>query len=123
MLKSILNHTCPKCREGKLFLSNNPYDYKRLGQMPKECPVCNQSYSPEPGFYFGATYVSYAFSVLFFLIGFGINYLIFKAEFNTAFLTLSGIFVVLTPIVFRMSRTMWIHFFVRYDKDRSWENS
>jgi uncharacterized protein (DUF983 family) len=111
-----MNHTCPRCHTGKLFTASNPYNLKDLGKMPPECTHCGQPFSPEPGFYFGATYVSYAFSVAFFIIGFGINWLFFKAEFYNTFITLAVIFILFTPIVYRLSRTIWIHFFVRYDK-------
>jgi hypothetical protein len=60
--------------------------------------------------------LSYAFSVAFFITGFGINWLFFKAEFYSTFITLAVIFVLLTPVVYRMSRSVWIHFFVKYDK-------
>ncbi|WP_424964423.1 DUF983 domain-containing protein [Ekhidna sp.] len=32
-------------------------------KMHKKCPNCSQSLEPEPGFYTGAMYVSYAFQV------------------------------------------------------------
>lgn len=84
--------------------------------MPESCPHCGQSYSPEPGFYFGATYVSYAFAVAFYVTGFGINWLFIKAAFDPTIITLSIIFALITPVIFRYSRTVWIHFFVRYEE-------
>ena len=52
---------CPRCRQGKLYKNPNPFHLKEMVEMNKECPVCKQDFVIEPGFYFGATYVSYAF--------------------------------------------------------------
>lgn len=31
--------------------------------MPDHCPECGLSFMPEPGFYYGAMYVSYALTI------------------------------------------------------------
>lgn len=85
--------------------------------MPENCPHCGQPFSPEPGFYFGATYVSYAIAVAYFVSGFALNYLFFKAEFYTAFTVIAVGFLLLTPIVFRFSRAIYIHLLVGYRKE------
>ena len=59
----ILKFKCPRCHEGDLFTHKNHYDLGNFLKMHKNCPVCNQTYTPEPGFYFGAAYVSYGFCV------------------------------------------------------------
>ena len=61
-LGALLSNRCPKCYEGKLFLSS-AYNLKRVSEMPAECPVCGEDFAREPGFYFGAAYVSYALTV------------------------------------------------------------
>ena len=65
---------CPNCRKGDLFQTKNPWILSKLDSMPPRCPVCNQSYFPEVGFYYGAMYISYMVSIavedpiLFFMI-------------------------------------------------------
>ncbi|MFT3884961.1 MAG: DUF983 domain-containing protein [Flavobacteriales bacterium] len=61
-LYSVLNFKCPYCHEGKFFVSH-PYDLKHVGDLLPECPCCHRRYSIEPGFYYGAMYVSYALGV------------------------------------------------------------
>ena len=59
IFKSILHLRCPRCHEGKLFTNPNPYHLKDLFKMPRYCTVCNLDLENEPGYYFGAMYVSY----------------------------------------------------------------
>ncbi|MEO1450452.1 MAG: DUF983 domain-containing protein, partial [Bacteroidota bacterium] len=60
---NIIHQRCPRCHQGKLFTQKNPYNLKEMGKMPPACPVCGQDYVIEPGFYFGASYISYALNV------------------------------------------------------------
>ena len=52
---------CPRCREGNMFSYSNPYNLKNF--MNDNCPVCKQLFDLEPGFYYGTSYVSYAFTI------------------------------------------------------------
>ena len=61
-LYSILNFKCPFCHEGQFFVAH-PYNLRRAGDLLERCPACQRKYSIEPGFYFGAMYVSYAITV------------------------------------------------------------
>lgn len=91
-------------------------------RMHKNCPVCGQPTEIEVGFYYGTGYVSYAVTIAFsvatfiawwVLIGLSINdnrifyWLIINAV----------LLIVLQPVFMRFSRTLWLSWFVRYDKD------
>ena len=54
---------CPRCRKGDMFVTKNPWHLKTTMKMNQVCPVCAQPLDIEPGFYFGAGYVSYALTV------------------------------------------------------------
>jgi hypothetical protein len=84
--------------------------------MVKQCPVCGQKSEPEPGFYYGAMYVSYAVAVA---IGcfVGVPMLFFGASAMATVIAIAAALVVLSPITLRFSRMIWINFFVDYDKD------
>ena len=69
-LYSILHLTCPFCHKGAFFLSH-PYDLKHAGDLHETCPACHRKYEMEPGFYYGAMFVSYALSIAFSLLAFG----------------------------------------------------
>lgn len=110
---SVLNNKCPRCHEGNFFINNRAYG-KNFGQIHDRCPVCNEDFRREPGYYFGATYVSYALTV-----GYGIGlYLllcvIFSMEVIPFIVTLSVSLLVFLPLFYRSSRLIWIHLFVRY---------
>ena len=73
---------CPRCQEGDLFIK--PFEISNPLNMPDHCPVCNQKYLPEPGFYYGAMFLSYIFSAFFFLGIVGICLMVFKMSANAA---------------------------------------
>jgi uncharacterized protein (DUF983 family) len=113
---------CPRCRQGDMFADKNPWNLKKTMKMNKACPVCGQPLDIEVGFYFGSSYVSYAFTVAFsvatfvawwVLIGFSLydNQIFYWLVVN-AFLMIA-----LQPYFMRLARTGWLAFFVRYDKN------
>lgn len=120
LISSVLHNKCPKCREGNLFLSSNPYNLKKITDMPEHCPVCGQAMEPEIGFYYGTGYVSYGLSLMFCALSFilwvltiGIslqdNRIFWWLGINTALM------LIVQPLLMRLSRSIWIAFFVKYD--------
>lgn len=88
--------------------------------MPEACPVCGQAMEPEIGFYYGTGYVSYGLSLMFcgisfilwvLLIGISLkdNRIFWWLGINTALM------IVIQPLLMRLSRSIWIAFFVKYD--------
>ncbi len=108
---------CPTCYEGDLFVDSNSLHLKNLHLMHKKCKECGQDINPEPGFYTGAMYVSYAFAVglfLFFFFVFEIKYPLSGIVFISSYaLTL----LVLAPFIFRYSRVIFLHLFYNYKPD------
>ena len=82
--------------------------------MRDRCEVCNQNFMPEPGFYFGAMFISYIiwgwFSILL-CLG-----LVFWAGWsvNAAFALLIFISLIFFVWLFRTSRSIWLHINVKY---------
>lgn len=123
-LWTVLHEKCPHCRKGNLFKVRNPYRLKTLLSMYDNCPVCGQVTQIEPGFYYGTSYVSYALTVAFststlvawwVLVG-------LSTRDNRFFwwLGINGVLMILLqPFFMRLSRTLWLSFFVKYD--RNWE--
>ncbi len=79
--------------------------------MHKECPVCGQDFQIEPGFYFGASYFSYALNVAL-IIAFVAVFFVFFDQYSEWYLIsiIVGVTVVLIPINFRLSRSLMLHF-------------
>ena len=85
----------------------------------KHCPHCNLAYEREPGFFFGAMYVSYALTMAIFLGATFVLYFFFgDPSLATYIFTVVGAVILLTPVVFRYSRTLYLHAFggVKYNE-------
>ena len=83
---------------------------------------CGQPYELEPGFYYGTGYVSYGLSVAYLVITFILWKIIIGMSIDdNRFFWWMGFsivsLVVLQPWLMRLSRVMYIYFFVKYDPD------
>jgi len=126
-LYSTLTNKCPRCREGALFTSKNPYEFSKITKMNDHCQVCGQPTEIEVGFYVGTGYVSYALTVAYFVAMFiawkvliGMTW---ELDDNRMFYWLGTTIVLLIliqPILMRLSRSIWLGWFVSYNKN--WEN-
>ncbi len=119
-LISSLGCHCPRCREGKLFKNPVSISIKKNMAMNIHCPVCGLPTEKEPGFYYGTGYVSYALGVAisvstfiawYVLIGMSVN----DNRFFYWLIANAVILVVLQPWLMRVSRSIWISWFVKYD--------
>ena len=117
LLPALLRMRCPTCRKGPVFVDPNPYHLKRVGEIHALCPVCKQNFRPEPGFYFGGAVVSYPLMVIFGALVTGIFYLVvgdISDHFISVMTTLSISVIVVTPIIFRYSRIIFLYITFRY---------
>ena len=126
-IPSVLFNNCPRCREGKLFIDANAYNLKNNMLMHGHCPVCGQPTEIEVGFYYGTGYVSYAISIAVLVATFvawkvliGVT---FSIDDNRIFYWMGCAFTLLLvgqPLIMRLSRTLWLSWFVSYDPN--WKN-
>lgn len=122
---SILTMKCPRCRRGPMFKDANAYrkfSLKHIFDMHDNCPVCNQKYDLETGFWYGTGYVSYALAVAISVATFVAWYVLIGISINDSslfwWLGSNIIFLVLLqPWLMRISRVIYIRFFVSYDED------
>ncbi len=56
-LEATVKMKCPRCHEGDIFESKNPFAWGKMTTMHTNCPNCNLKYEREPGFFYGAMYV------------------------------------------------------------------
>lgn len=116
-INAILNQKCPRCREGKMFVSKT-YNILKFDKMHPSCPVCKQDFQIEPGFYTGAMYFSYAINVAIILIlGVGTQLLFNPSVFVLVSVVCFGI-ILSVPFTFRYSRLLMIYLFsgIKYFK-------
>ncbi|WP_109697743.1 DUF983 domain-containing protein [Chitinophaga deserti] len=122
VILSALQNKCPRCRRGRLFTESNPYKLGSFMKMNERCPECGQLSEPETGFFFGTGYVSYALSIAlsvstfvawWVLLGFSLhdNSVLYWLGVN------AGLLVIMQPLLMRLSRTIWLYFFVYYDRN------
>ncbi|GAB3288965.1 DUF983 domain-containing protein [Hymenobacter tenuis] len=107
----MVQQRCPRCHEGALFTHSaaNPV---RFAEMPEHCPVCGQAYEPEPGFYWGAMFISYAFSTAIMLVtGFLVYYLLHDPAVWVYVTSVAVLAVLFTPLSLRYSRTLMLYWF------------
>jgi len=113
---SILNCKCPRCREGKVFTHSNPY-HRKFGDTETTCDKCHLTFEMEQGFWYGAMYISYAFGVAMAIpIAVSLSYFTELEIFEITGVVFVNL-VLTMPLMFRYSRSIWLHIFVRYDKN------
>lgn len=116
-LYSIFQLKCPKCQEGDLF-ETGTFSYQKSFHMPEHCPKCGQRYYLEPGFYFGAMFISYILTGWYSLIFVGGLILLADVQWEMAFTLMVISLAILFVWIFRISRAIWINFNVKYDPRR-----
>ena len=112
---SVIKCTCPKCRKAYLFKYRNHYSLSHLFDMPRNCPMCGQSFEIEPGFYLGAMWMSYPVIILLEVIFILLLYQVLN-DVIVAFLVSTFLIILLSPPIMRLARSMYIHLFVHYEK-------
>jgi hypothetical protein len=121
-LVSVLNNKCPRCRKGNIYTYSNAYKFGNIVTMNKDCPVCNQPTEIEVGFYYGTGYVSYALSVGFSVATFVAWWVIigFSLDDDRFFWWMginAALMLAMQPLFMRLSRTLWLSWFVSHDKN------
>ncbi|MBK8501871.1 MAG: DUF983 domain-containing protein [Saprospiraceae bacterium] len=91
--------------------------------MKPACDSCHQNYEPEPGFYYGAMFISYILTAWIFIIvglglAFGLGWTVTQTLIAVAVLA-----ILIHNLIFRLSRSLWIHFFVKYKPSATAETS
>lgn len=111
--KAMWNYKCPRCRQGDLF--TKPFNISKPLDMPHSCEHCGQLMEPEPGYYYGAMFLSYiVYSLIMLPIALALVFY-FKWEVGAAMTFVIAISVIFFFRILRGARSMWIHMMVRYD--------
>ena len=105
-VRSIIACRCPRCGSGRVYHS--------FWKMHPRCPNCQLDYHREPGYYVGAMYASYGLAIL---LGLPSALVMFLYGIHSTWIGLAVILqlIVLSPLLFRYSRVMWLHFDQRMD--------
>ena len=79
--------------------------------MHEKCPSCRLVFDREPGYFTGAMYISYALAVpVAAFVALATSYVFPSWSFNATIAAAFAALVPLSPLLFRYSRILWIHF-------------
>ena len=117
-LYSILNSKCPRCHEGDFHLTNNPYDLKNFGKNHEKCSECEYRFEKEPGFFYGAMYVSYGLNIALGVGMFILMVLVLHLDLLVYLFSFFGLVLILFPWIMRISRLTYINLFVKFDSSK-----
>lgn len=113
---------CPRCREGQIF-PTSIISYRKLSEVHDHCPNCNAVLTPEPDFYYGAMYISYAFSVALVVnVLIILNYLFDDPDVWVYVTTVLVANVLLVPIFLRYSKVIYLYLVGKLKYDPNWKN-
>lgn len=106
-----VQNKCPKCHQGKVFNTKNLLSF-RPATMKAACPHCHHDFSKEPGFYWGAMYVSYGLATLEMAVVYAVCMAFGANAVDIKNLVISILVVLfLFPFNFRMARLIWLYLF------------
>ncbi|MEO8794281.1 MAG: DUF983 domain-containing protein [Daejeonella sp.] len=122
-IDAVVKAKCPKCRQGNIF-SGPMYGFK--WQHTNEfCPNCGMRFEIEPGYFYAAMYVSYAFNVAQ-MVTLGILTYYFSGQSESPWLYIAiilfGTFL-FAPFNYRYSRVVLLHWLSPKVKYNAYYNS
>ena len=109
-LSAVLNAKCPKCREGDMF-AYSAANLAKFSVMNERCPHCGVRLEPEPGFYQGAMYVGYGFTVALITIVGLILYFTGDPSEWTYIAVVIVLAILMAPLNYRYSRVLYLYWF------------
>lgn len=118
---ALLQGKCPRCRKGNIFTHSIVNNLFQFNKMNETCPHCGVRLEPEPGFYQGAMYVGYAFTIAVILAVSAVLYFSGRPSAYVYMWTVIGIMVLLIPVNYRYSRILYLYFFGGIDFDPRYE--
>ncbi|MDX5477545.1 DUF983 domain-containing protein [Fontibacter flavus] len=118
---AMLQGKCPSCREGNIF-PTPIFSFRKLTEVHHRCPKCQAVFTPEPDFYYGAMFISYAFSVALMVTVFtAINILTDNAPLSAYLITIVVSNVLLLPLMLKYSKVLYLYWLgkLKYDPEKA----
>ncbi len=100
LLIRILKEKCPFCGEGDVFEKKS---FPQVPEVNDRCSHCNRDLKGEPGFYFGAMYVSYGIAVLLGIL----TFLVVTYIFGVSSTFWQVLWVMITVLLLGMKNYKW----------------
>lgn len=106
-----LNCKCPHCKKGNIFNTRGSLLLFKIPKMSARCNECDFKFEREPGFFFGAMFVSYALAVAQMIASLIMFWYFIDLSPLRVFLIITLIAFLLGAVNYRISRSIWIYLF------------
>ena len=101
---------CPRCSKGDIF--KFPLTkFSKFAAMNSHCAMCGATFEPEPGFYYGSMFVSYAFNVVIMVLVWVSLYFTVNPPDWVYGVALVALSILSIPFSFRYSRILFLYWF------------
>ena len=112
---NVLKCKCPNCIDGKMFYNLGNFLLFKAPKMNAICKECSFKFEKEPGFFFGAMFVSYALVAAEMIACAVLFRLILDFSYINVIIIAITMAVLLSTFNFRVSRSIWIYMFYSND--------
>lgn len=119
---ALLQGKCPRCRKGDIFAYPINKRFFQFNKMNDICPYCGVRLEPEPGFYQGAMYVGYGFTMIIVILVSLFLYYFGGHPSEWVYIgAVIAIMILLIPLNYRYSRILYLYFFggINFDSQYS----
>lgn len=115
---AMFEHKCAECHQGDMF-PTGAFSFNKPFEMHNRCPKCDANYYPEPGFYYGAMFMSYIFSAFFCLGLVMLTHWVLGFTLMASFFILMAIVAIFFVWWFRFSRAFWLNLMVGFKEEKA----
>ncbi|MGW8123559.1 DUF983 domain-containing protein [Roseivirga echinicomitans] len=114
---SLLKGKCPKCETGQIFSSSGNILKLKGPVMNDNCPHCDYKFEREPGYFYGAMFMSYGITMAEAIAAY-VAIVVLNLD-----LSVDAIMGIITAVMliflfpnFKYSRILWIYSFTKKDE-------
>lgn len=119
--KALLQGKCPRCHMGEIFKFPIVGHLWKFNQMNTTCSHCEVRFEPEPGFYQGAMYIGYGFTMVCIIL---VSAVLYSVGYYSEWVYIGvvvALLVLFIPFNYRYSRIVYLYLFggIKFDSDYS----
>lgn len=119
--KALLQGKCPRCHTGDIFAYPLVGHLRKFNRMNATCPHCEVRLEPEPGFYQGAMYIGYGFTMICIIL---VSVVLYTIGYYSEWVYIGvvvGLLILFIPVNYRYSRIVYLYLFggIKFNPDYS----
>jgi uncharacterized protein (DUF983 family) len=114
-LGAICRQRCPRCRQGKIFLSSIFLGFPKMRQ---HCAVCDLKFQREEGYFLGAMYISFGLALAIIALIAALLWAITGWWITNDVIWALILFLPLAPSISLFARVLWIYLDQTIDPER-----